>query len=114
MRTGWQDFWTSQNEAFAAHRNMPMDIQQDLRRNCGRAREQTYQPRSTRRAVCGVCGLFRGILTMQSSCKRATLTFRFHAQAQRDIEFGFVHPTVCVTRWWVGRENAILMEPTSS
>jgi hypothetical protein len=35
-------------EASAAHGNMPMKIQPDLRRSCGRARDTTMKFRSTR------------------------------------------------------------------
>jgi hypothetical protein len=49
--------------------------------------------------------------------KESDLTIPFHST---DILFAFsfdIHsarnsPTVCVTRWWVGRESAALPEPT--
>jgi len=31
-----------------------------------------------------------------------------------ELEMYHCRLTVCVTRWWVGRDNAILAEPTSS
>ncbi len=30
------------------------------------------------------------------------------------MDYGLNSPTACVTRWWAGRDNAILTEPTSS
>jgi hypothetical protein len=37
-----------QDEASAAHENMPMKIQPELRRSCGRARDKIEETRSTR------------------------------------------------------------------
>ncbi len=40
----------------------------------------------------------------RSACNRAAISHQCR----------HVCPTVCVTRWWVGRDHAILTEPTSS
>ncbi len=37
-----------------------------------------------------------------------------HMPCERSSCFVFRRPTASVTRWWVGRDNAILTEPTSS
>ena len=60
LRTDFAGYTDFQNEASAGHESMPMKIQYNLRRSCGRAKKQLdLLPRSTRRVRCGVCGLFK-------------------------------------------------------
>jgi hypothetical protein len=81
-----QDTQFIKHEASAAHGSLPMEIQPDLRRSCGRARDKLdwnpeahAAPRNEMMNaniltwVQGVRGIQR-LLDIQSSCKSATLT----------------------------------------
>jgi hypothetical protein len=97
----YRDEPDSEGHAFSKHlRRLGLQLRKEgsRRRNCGRANNNSLRHEAHAAFAAGCAGLLEQ--SFMPGERVSCIIFR--------------RPTVCVTRWWAGRGNAILTEPTPS
>jgi hypothetical protein len=85
-------------------------------KHCIYGKSTSFAPQ-LRNELSGICISGQSTRCIQPQLDGCERTFMVHCvRFYRDVPFKcnslLCRPTACVTRWWVGRDNAILTEPT--